>query len=351
MSNKAINFKHKNSTKNIQNLLDMFNYKLKTEYHNNHSKLLINCDISHVFNASWLEISKWSKKGSRKFCPICRKTFKLNSIDLYKWWYGDNDGIEKYNISKQNKKNANSLENYIRKYGKKIGTERYNSWKTYGISLDNYIFKHGIELGIKKWNNYLEMHSNKRSLENYITRLGIVNGEKEFYSHLERNRKSKTIIGFIEKYGEELGKKKYKEWINKCSSWGRNGSKISIRHIMPPLLKIGLNLSDIYIGISGSKELSLLAKNGKIYWYDCAIPTKKLIIEFNSNAWHPDKNRLGNSFNNWKPPKGNISSIEKYDYDQLKIKSAIDAGYKVLIIWQEDGIDHNHILISNFINQ
>ena len=126
-------------------------------------------------------------------------------------------------------------------------------------------------------------------------------------------------------------------------------SQRSLEHLLPPILLAGYQISDIFIGTKDSKEFCLLLPSGKFYYYDCMIPEYKLIIEFNSNTWHPDPKRLQENFDSWKAPRGNIDAQSKYEYDCLKIKSAIDLGYQVLVIWEEDGIEFNHETILHLL--
>lgn len=119
---------------------------------------------------------------------------------------------------------------------------------------------------------------------------------------------------------------------------------------MPPLTDMGYMLSDILIGVDGSHELSLFSTNNKIYWYDCFIPSKNIIIEFNSFTWHPSKEKMEESvFSSWKPPKGTYTPEEKEKKDKIKIDTAKENGYKVLVIWGEDGKEYNYNLICSFV--
>jgi hypothetical protein len=61
---------------------------------------------------------------------------------------------------------------------------------------------------------------------------------------------------------------------------------------------------------------------GNYYYYDLTIPDSKMVIEYQSTAWHANPCMTENEWNNWKPPKGKIKSADEnlaYDYKKAKV--------------------------------
>lgn len=342
----------------LANMITQVNYKLiSTEYKNTTTPLELICDINHKFKYTRWQIIKSSRDGSQKFCPTCRSQYSQYSYDFYVWRNGEQHGKKLFEAHKDKLKKANTLERYIEKYGKENGHKRYNKWKEQcrknGCSLEIFKVRYGENEGQQKWKEYCNRVYRKRSKENYIKELGIVDGTKKWESYKQNLKKAKTLERYVQRLGEELGKIKYEEYLNKLKNncWKRGASKLSIEHILPPIIQAGYKINDIFIGISPSKEFQYRVNN-KIYYYDCVIPNIKLVIEFNSLAWHCDPTIMSpEKFIAWKPPKGEISPADKYIYDLHKIRAIEKEDYEVLVIWQESGVEMNHKLISDFIEK
>jgi hypothetical protein len=339
-------------------IINDLNYVIEPfDYSNTHQLLSLTCDQKHQIKMSREQILKHSKKGTRKFCPICRKTWKNSSLELYQWQYGKSQGRILHEEYQSKIKRANTLERYIEKYGVEDGIGRYEKWKlscrNNGCSLELFQSRYGIFDGTKKWDEYSKRVYRKRSLENYINELGPIDGLDKWEKYQHNLKRSKSIDRYIEKFGTDIGTQKYNAYLNKIKniSWKRVASKISLDHILPPIYEYGYRLNEIFIGLNPSKEFQLVYED-KIYWYDCVIPDIKLVIEFNSLAWHcsPELMTL-EDFKSWKPPKGNSKPEEKYIYDLHKIRAVEHSGYEAIVIWQEHGLDYNHKLIKHMIKK
>ena len=72
------------------------------------------------------------------------------------------------------------------------------------------------------------------------------------------------------------------------------------------------------------------------YFYDLTIPRFGVIIEYQSNAWHPDPRLDDADWDSWKPPRGKAVSAEyKLQYDYHKAKVAFDAnGFRTFFVWE-----------------
>jgi len=99
--------------------------------------------------------SNFSSENYKKFLEFRKKYKYDNSSDkYYQIVYGKN--------WKEKKKNRfdfakNSLEGFIKRYGKEEGRKKYNNFLekiSKAHTLENYIAKYGEEEGTKKWKNY-----------------------------------------------------------------------------------------------------------------------------------------------------------------------------------------------------
>lgn len=342
----------------LLNICQRFGYQLiSTKYVNTTTPIEMSCNLNHFFFLNRSQILKSSKNGSRKFCSVCRSQYVQYSCEFYVWRDGPEEGKKLFELHKNKLKHANTLARYVEKYGIDIGHERYSKWKSQcrknGCSLEIFKERYGEKEGEQKWQEYHNRVYRKRSKENYIQDLGEIEGTQKWVSYKNNLKKSKTLERYIERFGLELGQLKHEEYLNKLkqNTWKRGASKTSIQHILPPILAYGYTLNDIFIGMPPSKEFQYKSDK-KIYYYDCVIPDIKLVIEFNSLAWHCDPNLMTpEDFKKWKPPKGTILPEEKYIYDLHKIRAIEREDYEVLTIWQEDGLKVNHNLIFQFIEK
>lgn len=111
------------------------------------------------------------------------------------------------------------------------------------------------------------------------------------------------------------------------------------------------NKKNIFIGISGSKEY-FIRNNDNLFFYDFTILSKKIIIEFNGKAFHPnwtkyDIDYLIDNFKYKTIKKENIT--KKINNEKLKIETAKKNGFEILILWEEDGLEKNLLELKNFL--
>jgi very-short-patch-repair endonuclease len=107
---------------------------------------------------------------------------------------------------------------------------------------------------------------------------------------------------------------------------------------------------DIFLGIEGVKEFFIKTVNN-IYFYDFTIKSKKIIVEYNGKAWHPnwEKYSIEDCIKNFSNKK--IDAKKAIEKDKNKINTAKENGFNVLILWEEDGYDYNQQKLKNFLIQ
>lgn len=189
---------------------------------------------------------------------------------------------------------------------------------------DGYIAKHGR-------NSYQYWMDLGYSREDART---ILEEEYFFNSYV-----APTLEGYIKRYGEEEGTLKFSEVCKKRIATKRERygtafiytrvSKESIR-VFTPLLEYlyekGYDKTRIY-GIN-SKEYFIRTED-EIFFYDCVILDKKIIIEYNGSLWHVNPNVV----TRFAPFLDKELTIEK---DRRKREIAEANGFTFYVIWDTD---------------
>lgn len=159
---------------------------------------------------------------------------------------------------------------------------------------------------------------------------------------------------FYKKRAEKskLTKKKNGTLNNTLKAIGKS-SKESLK-VFDPLIdfiikKTNIKLEDIYIGTNNKNEYFLSNGNHIFYLYDFTILSKKLIIEYNGIAWHPNPNWNKNLLNEWKHPFTKETSEEIMSKNNKKIEFATNKGFKVLQIWNDINLKENIKICKKFI--
>lgn len=175
---------------------------------------------------------------------------------------------------------------------------------------------------------------------NYWIKKGYSEIEAEELRRPYVNKSLQSKLKYIERYGHTLGLEKYEDVRNRrvitlLSKYGTtvtNGyvSKESLKffvRLYKEIRKHGIERNDIYWGIGGSKEFAM-HYNGKNYFYDFTIKSKKIIIEYNNTFWHP---RLGTLWENQ-------FVDEEYAKSKDETKKSImeNRGFNVIYVWNDD---------------
>lgn len=277
-----------------------------------------------------------------KLYDICDRIEKIklcrrNSQEHYIFLFGNKEGHKRYEM--RTKKCSNNLERYIEKYGEEKGTEIFqkNNLKR-GPTLKNYIRRHGEEKGTEEFEKYKKKCSFSHKIEGYIEKYGEEQGTEIFNSLYSTPRL--CLERMIDKYGEE-GILKYAEIRKNISKkfQGGRASKESLEVFLPILQKY-LDLK-YYIGYEDNREYYLWnIEHKEFYTYDLCFPDFNLIFEYNGEHVHPNKFKLTDQeWEDWKCAWTGRTADEAYNYDERKIKTANTNGFKVVVLWRNEGID------------
>jgi len=211
---------------------------------------------------------------------------------------------------------------YIKKYGKKIGKQKWQETLTKKLKTQKENFKD------KKWKNGL-------TLDEYQNRYGIEDGYNRWDTKRKKQIYSMSLDGCVDKYGVGKGENRYKllveQKIKNLNSGKRNYSKISQEMFdsIHKKLNMELQLKCKYATNDGEERFFM---NNKLVLIDFKCGNK--IIEFDGDYWH--------------------KSDETKSYDKIKQTFLENKRYVFLRIKESDYISDKQNVINkcvNFINE
>jgi len=207
---------------------------------------------------------------------------------------------------------TSNLENLIKKYGEKIGKEKY------------------FEYNKRKINN----------LQNFIERYGQIDGVDKFEKYKDTLKIIRSKEYLIKKHGFDW----YSKFVNrKVNYFGKNTySKISFYLFEKIVIEIGKYFEKIYYGEKEytfyfrDKEFSLIKP-------DFYIKDINYCIEFYGDFWH-------------KNPNIKKYNDSQYDFirerDKRRIKTIEDSfGVKIDIVWESDYRENPEKTIKEIIDK
>ena len=295
-----------------------------------------------------------------------RRWFNLNkgkgTLDWYINKYGKDEGTKRYHEknkklsvgydtlkanghsddeikrikNKHSNKSKHTLENFITRYGKKLGNKKYEEYREKNKLTSN----RRLEYWIDKCNGDIEKAKAKlkkwqtRDLNFYINKYGEEDGHQR-YTNSNRKR-GRTLENYIKKYGKAEGKEKY---IEACKNWkaGQRGIFNSKGQC-----EVEAYLKSIYDNVKGLRNETgiILTESEKSpeltnnVLYPDIIVNDRYIIRYNGDFWHanktifPDDDIIVSKVNK---PAGLIREI-----DRQKNKIYENRGFIVINIWDSD---------------
>jgi len=246
---------------------------------------------------------------------------------------------------------AVTLQNLIKKYGEQEGNARWEQYRTKQAISNSFEYKkekHGWSE--EQYNQF--NRSRSQTLEIMILRHGEGKGLEMWNEYCAKQSYTKSKEYLITKYGKQVGEKKFKEI---CIKKGESGSPIAIAK------KLSISLDEAVELIVSRQRLSYVSELEKEFvllleeaigykleytnysqpfgkWssllnsyvvYD--IKHKNLIIEFNGDYWHANPA----IYKSDAVIRGKLA-IDIQQKDMLKLKTAEELGFKVLVVWETD---------------
>lgn len=214
-----------------------------------------------------------------------------------------------------------TLENYITKYGIEEGTKRWDAYKQKQAVSNSFAYKHQKHGWTKE--QYDEYNGKRAStLENFIKRYGVEKGTMLRGLYAERQRYTTSLQYFIDEYGNEEGTLKYNNFDHKRTQHeSRWISMVEIDFYNALLQHIPTLMQQIRI-VEASR-----------WSYDMGDIKLKKLIEFNGTVYHMDPKKYG--------PEDKLSFLPKsakeiWAKDERKKQDAINNGYELLVIWEDE---------------
>lgn len=233
--------------------------------------------------------------------------------------YGERAGLEKWNKYCERQAETNTYEYKRKKYGmSKSDFRKYNASRS--STLDNFIKRYGEEIGTQKWDEYCKRQSYTKSKE-YIIQ---THGESE-YERIQKDRLKGAIKSINSQY-----------W-NDCSA-------ISQKFF-----------NELDTLLNGKYETYYKTKNEEycisaqynFYFIDYYIKDLKIAIEFNGDYWHANPKSYDKNFT---IKQCNITAEEIWERDSSRYKVLEEEfGIKTYVIWESEY--YNGLTAENFIKR
>lgn len=231
--------------------------------------------------------------------------------------------------------------------------------EAYKTSKENFILKYGKKVGIQKYNEFVFKVSNNSIFNlNYWINMGFAKAKaKQMRAEFFKNNSSINSVEFWQKRGlsASQAKSKVKEICIKRGVSFMSASKQSLTYfnsINEKLLTLGFKPR---FGVPNNSEFSIWDnERKKLCFYDFTVPELKVIIEFNGDKFHPNPNKLSKSeWDSWRVPYTDriYTADEIAEKDRQKMNLAIRNGFDFLVIWSSDPYSENMEKIRKIFNK
>ena len=264
------------------------------------------------------------------------------SVYFYILMFGK-EGRKKHKEYQKLQGYTNTFEYKQKKYN--ISKEEFYEYNfSRAITKENMERKYGKEKGKEVFENYCLKQSTTKSKEYQNEKYGEGTYEKAC------KNKSHSYDTYLERYGsEELAIKKLEEYFNKAVRSSKSYSNMSQKLFWKIYEKIQTKYKKIYFAELNTEFGKFNTITKSYNFYDFVILEKKLIIEFNGDLYHA--NPLYYKQDDIPKFRGNkITSKQIWEMDMNKVQNAVDLGFTVITIWENDllknGIDY---IVSNIL--
>jgi hypothetical protein len=138
---------------------------------------------------------------------------------------------------------------------------------------------------------------------------------------------------------EQNAHRKQRDTLINNNKSGSGGASMQSRRVLAPVLEfLTTNNIKYYFDREeyGIKDMD----SGNYYFWDLTLPTYKIAIEYQSNAWHADPTLSNELWESWSPPRGKVKTPEEvlaYDYEKARSLYR-NRGFVTHYIWQQSEI-------------
>ena len=375
-----------NNTESVKYLFgeNSIYYKNKLNYNKSYASCSFDKFSESYIDKNQARIDFNEKYGSG--VESLKKRHNINDVDAIKIVTERSAKIRTTFLSKPEEeqkarymKSANTLENSIRRFGIELGTIKFYEYcknqsrdlayyiKTYGEIEGQILYsqrysrknqycckEYWINKGMTEEESIDKLKSIFKGRPNFSLdycndKYGSIKGYQVWKARQElwqstlkakpqeeiddiNRRKGCTLENFINRYGEVDGTIKFNNWLKTFQCGCSKASRNFFVPIYKKLRKLGvIEQGEVYFGIKGSREFKLKYNDGNRF-YDFTIPKLNIIVEFNGIVFHPRENDVS-----WKSAFGQSYEIA-YNNDRIKEKLAIDNGYDIFYVWEDEDL-------------
>lgn len=271
--------------------------------------------------------------SEEEYKKICSMVVGVTHDSMINKW-GKELGEQKWKEYCDKRSYIASKKWFIDKYGEKDGLIIYN--KSRSITLKHMIEKYGKEIGTQKFNDYCNKQKITKSFDYMVKKFG----EKKAY---EINKsKAITIENFIKKYGENEGLSKFENTINKHNIFYSKISQVFFDQLDSILSK---KYTTYYA--TKNQEYGIMLSNKIYVKLDYFIKELNLCIEFNGDNFHANP-KIYKENDNPNPFNKKITAKEIWENDNNRYKLLKETrNINTIIVWESEynkGIDINDFI-------
>jgi len=237
--------------------------------------------------------------------------------------YGNIDGIVRWNEYRNKQSHSNSFEYKREKFGwTREKFDEFNSSRS--ITLKKCIERYGEEEGIKRWEHYCERQSYTNTKEYFVEKYGEIDGLNR-YLDVNRRKNIYDPVVMSERMGIEVDQAK-EIIINRLVKSDKIYGSDLEREFTNLLEESFGKLDYITYRNPYGKWSHLL---NKFVLFD--IKHGNCVIEFNGDYWHANPK----IYRDDAIIRGR-TSVEIQEHDRKKIQTAIDCGFRVYVVWENE---------------
>lgn len=274
-------------------------------------------NLSRTFNVM-SEQTKFAFDIPQEIFEKCRRGYAMTKEHMIEK-YGEEAGLEKWNKYCIRQAETNTFEYKQKKYGMtREEFDKYNASRA--STLENFISRYGEKLGTKKWNEYCERQSYTKSKE-YIIQ---THGEAE-YKRIQKDR----LRGAI----KSINSQNFNDY-----------SKISQDFFRELDILLEKQYDTYY---KTKNDEYCVSAQYNFYFIDYYIKDLKIAIEFNGDYWHANPKSYDKNFV-IKQCNATAEEIWQRDEDRYKILKE-EFGIKTYIIWESEY--YNGLTAKEFIKR
>jgi len=251
--------------------------------------------------------------------------------------YGEIEGQIRWNQYREKQSISNTYEYKKEKHGwSKTQFDEYN--KSRSVTLKNCVERHGEE-GLDIWNQYVERQRYTNTLEYFIEKYGE-QGEEKWLNYNHEKAKSSTMEWIKSKYSVDDETAIYILSNRRTPSSYSQTEKNFVERFQEELGEpVAYSLL--------SKQFAIWNRPlNQICFYDVTCSNRMKIIEYNGDYWHCNPAKYSSDFFH---KQSGLTAKQIWDRDFSKIQSALDRGFSVKIVWENEYLKNTEETIKECV--